>query len=318
MSARKKILAYTVKILVGLLCAWIIYAKMQANTGSWQLVLSALSQPLSLVLLLAVCVLVPVNWGLESYKWQFITKPVQPISFGRAFRSVLAGVCLGNLAPGRSTEFLAKIMFFEPEHRAVVSLLHFVNGIFQLLITIATGILGLLISLSTAMQGTSIWLVLAFALCLLCLFITAIVKFEWLQRKIFSWKWLKKYQPSQPVSLSRKNIFTLLLVSATRYAVFTLQFYWLLLCFDLKTDTPLMLCSITIYFMLTSVVPMISIVEPAIRAAIILFVFNTGPSHSLQLVAVSTMLWLANIVLPSVAGYVIILKEKFIIQKSAG
>lgn len=316
MSGRKKILAYSVKITVGLLCAFIIYSKIRFNAGSGELVTQALHNSTSLMLIVLSCCLVPFNWGIESYKWRFITSSVQAISFGKAFQSVLAGVCVGNLAPGRSTEFVGKIMFFDPENRAMATLLHFVNGLFQLLVTISIGILGLLISFSAAGSGRLAWAVFALSLLLLALFILVIARFGWLQQKLFSIKWLQRYKPAHTVQLSKRHIVLLLSASLIRYATFTLQFYLLLLCFGIHAGVAHLLPGIAVYFMLTSVVPMISVAEPAIRAAIALFVFSGGSSdaYALQLVAVSTMLWLINIVLPSIAGYIVILKEKFIIK----
>lgn len=279
--------------------------------------MGALRDNASLALIAASCCLMPVNWGIESYKWRLITGTVQPVSFGKAYKSVLAGVCVGNLAPGRSTEFLGKVMFFDPEYRAVITLLHFVNGLFQLLVTMSVGILGLLISFSAAGGGRFTWIVFALALLLITLFILVIIRFGWLQQKLFSARWLQRYKPAQAVELSKRHILLLLSASLLRYATFTLQFYLLLLCFGIHTGMAHILPGIAVYFMLTSVIPMISVAEPAIRAAIALFVFSNSTNYALQLVAVSTLLWLINIVLPSIAGYAVILKEKFIIKNSA-
>lgn len=317
MSGRKKILAYSVKITVGVLCAWIIYSRIEFNAGSKELVIGALRNNASLALIVAGCCLMPLNWGIESYKWRLITGTVQSITFGKAYRSVLAGVCVGNLAPGRSTEFVGKVMFFSPENRAVITLLHFVNGLFQLLVTMSIGIFGLLISFSAAGSGRLAWIIFALALLLIALFVLVIIRFSWLQQKLFAIKWLQRYKPAHEFELSRRHILLLLSASLLRYATFTLQFYLLLLCFGIHSGMTYILPGIAVYFMLTSVIPMISIAEPAIRAAIALFVFSSRTDYAIQLVAVSTLLWLINIVLPSIAGYAVILKEKFIIKNSA-
>ena len=68
--------------------------------------------------------------------------------------------------------------------------------------------------------------------------------------------------------------------------------------------------SIAAYFMLTSLIPMISVIEPAIRAAIALFVFNSNSDNSVTIVLSSTFIWIINVVIPSAIGYMIILKEK--------
>ena len=67
--------------------------------------------------------------------------------------------------------------------------------------------------------------------------------------------------------------------------------------------------SIAAYFMLTSLIPMVSFIEPAIRAAIALFVFNSG-DNTVLVVLSSTFVWIINVVIPSIIGYIIILREK--------
>jgi hypothetical protein len=68
--------------------------------------------------------------------------------------------------------------------------------------------------------------------------------------------------------------------------------------------------SIAAYFMLTSLIPMISFIEPAIRAAIALFVFNNAGDNTIIVVLSSTLVWIINVIFPSIIGYIIILKEK--------
>jgi hypothetical protein len=55
---------------------------------------------------------------------------------------------------------------------------------------------------------------------------------------------------------------------------------------------------------------MISFIEPAIRAAIALFVFNNTGDNTIIVVLSSTFVWIINVVVPSSIGYIIILKEK--------
>ena len=56
---------------------------------------------------------------------------------------------------------------------------------------------------------------------------------------------------------------------------------------------------------------MISFIEPAIRAAIAVLVFGGTEINEVSLVVTAVMVWLINIALPSIVGYIIIVKEKF-------
>ena len=141
-----------------------------------------------------------------------------------------------------------------------------------------------------------------------------IFRFEKIQSLIFSWKWFSRHKPEKPVGLIPRQLLILFTASLFRYGIFVIQFYLLLRALQVETPMISFLCSVGIYFMLTSIIPMISVIEPAIRAAIALFVFQAADQDTAKVITVSTLLWLINIVLPSLIGYVIILKEKFIIN----
>ena len=68
---------------------------------------------------------------------------------------------------------------------------------------------------------------------------------------------------------------------------------------------------VAIYFLITTTIPMISILEAPIRAAIALIVFqNSGISNS-ALALSSVLIWIINIIIPSIYGYTILLKHNF-------
>jgi hypothetical protein len=46
-----------------------------------------------------VLVLVPINWALESLKWQRLARRVVNLSFADAFRGTLSGLAIGVAAP---------------------------------------------------------------------------------------------------------------------------------------------------------------------------------------------------------------------------
>ena len=105
----KKPLALSVKILIGILSFWIIYNRLSHIPELKAQCLQWLGEPTMYVAFIVVLFLMPINWGIESYKWQMITKTTELVSLGTAMRSVYSGVCIGNLAPGRATE--------SPRHR---------------------------------------------------------------------------------------------------------------------------------------------------------------------------------------------------------
>jgi hypothetical protein len=112
------------------------------------------------------------------------------------------------------------------------------------------------------------------------------------------------------IQFSKTLILKLISFSIIRYFVFTMQFYLIYNALAPQNDILQIFMSIATYFMLTSLIPMISAIEPAIRAAIALFVFNNNGDNTIIIVLSSTFVWIINVVVPSAIGYIIILKEK--------
>jgi hypothetical protein len=312
----KNIITWLVKILIGLGSFAIIYWRLKDSftPENLEALSNSFSGSFSYCLIIISVLLIPVNWGIESYKWKLITRSVETISFKTAMKSVYAGVCVGNLAPGRATEFLAKILFFKQENRPTIALLHFANGMFQLSVTIIAGIIGLLLKCDSACGFSSNQFTLMIILCVLLLGVFAlfIFKFELFQK--FLMKILKRHvtENTIPFSFSKKLSLTLFAFSILRYVVFTTQFILAFKFFYNGFGSESMaLASVFVYFLFTTALPMISVVEPAIRTAIALIVFKGAGYPEISVAITAVFLWLINIAVPSIIGYIIILKEKF-------
>ncbi len=315
MNQYKNIITWILKIAVGIGSFILIYSRLKNDftTEKLEFLNGIFNSPIAYCFCLLCIILIPVNWGIESYKWQQITKPIESISLSKAMQSVYAGICVGNLAPGRATEFFAKILFFKIENRPTIAMLHFANGMFQLAVTIVFGLLSLVFKMQQQITIPTfyVWLAGIFCIVLLIVFYFFIFNFNYIQHWI-----LKKFGKVitgkiLPYEFTKALIRKLFLYSLLRYSVFIIQFLLLLKLFyngSLGTDLFLSIC---IYFLLTTALPMISFIEPAIRAAIALLVFTNLNIPEVALVITAVLLWLMNIVLPSIVGYIIIVKEKF-------
>ncbi len=315
LSKYKNIITWLVKILVGLASFALIYWRLKDDLTPEKLqhIQNSFSTATAYFLLFFCLLLLPLNWGIESYKWKLITKPVEEITYGRAVRSVLAGLCVGNLAPGRATEFVAKVLFFKSENRGTITLLHFTNGLFQLSITIVLGLIALLskCDMTNDLSAAQFLLIGITCMFLLSLFLLMIFKFDALQKWIFSLFKRSLGERTTSYKFKKETIVRLVSFSILRYVVFTIQF---VLIFKIFYSGPINIsffASVCVYFLLTTILPMISFIEPAVRAAIALLVFGGMEISEISLVTTAIMVWLINIVIPSLIGYYIIVKEKF-------
>ncbi len=307
----KKILAISLKLILGLISFYIIYIRLASVPHLGEQFQLWLQTPSLFVVLGITLLLMPLNWGIECFKWKLITMPVESISYSTSVKSVLSGICVGNIAPGRAMEFLAKIFFFKPANRPVITVLHFINGMFQMLITVVFGLCAILIKINQYQTSSLIiYLVIAFGLMALIFFCWAITHVDYIQKKLSFFKWFKHINNSQIIKPKPLLVAKLFGLSLFRYLVFTSQFYLIYSALFPSSLFFQSFASIAAYFMFTSLVPMISVIEPAIRAAIALFVFNSAGDATVNIVLASTWVWMVNVVVPSLFGYVIILKEK--------
>jgi len=313
-STHKKRIILAVKILIGILSFYIIYNRLSTIEGFSDTIVQWANQPKIYVIFLIVLCLMPVNWGIESYKWKLITRRIESISYLRAVKSVLSGICIGNIAPGRALEFAAKVVFFKTENRPAVTLIHFINGMFQMLITVMVGVASVIYKSSTTNHSSILFYVIVIAgICLIAVFCWSIMNVKTIQQKLKFIKWFKQIDDAQLEAFPLSLVIKLVGLSILRYIVFTMQFYLVFQVLSPDVQFINAFTSIAAYFLLTSLMPMISVIEPAIRAAIALFVFSNQDS-SITVILSSTMIWLINVVVPSVLGYFVILKEKIVIK----
>ena len=314
MKKRNKILPLLIKILIGVASFGVIYLRLKSEFTPEKLGLlyaSAFSYRGLFYFILAL-MLIPLNWGIEAYKWQLITAPIEKVSYRTATKSVYSGVCLGNLAPGRATEFIAKIYFFHIRNRPQVTVLHFVGGMFQLSVTIIVGFIALIFQLKNfgAQYAWIMYTTTAVGFLLLCALAFCIYRIDplldYIARKINKETEHAPFTYSfTPSALARLFGFSFL-----RYAVFYLQFILLLSLFYHPMNG-IIYAGVALYFLITTTLPMISLLEAAIRAAVALVVFKGSGVSDTALAMSSVLVWLANIIIPSIFGYVILIRQNF-------
>lgn len=107
-----------------------------------------------------------------------------------------------------------------------------------------------------------------------------------------------------------KSLLKLFGFSALRYSVFFLQFVLLIFLFH-RNISIVIFPEIALYFLITTTIPMISVLEAAIRAAVALVVFKDSGISNSALALSSLLIWLVNIIIPSIFGYIILLRQNF-------
>ncbi len=310
MNENRKTIILTIKIVIGLACVWLISNRLYDSYSPENF--SSLKEIFSsnnLLLLSISCLLLTVNWGLEVQKWIIITRPIERISFGKAWQSVWTGVCIGNLTPGRLGEFAGRILFFSSGNRAKAATSHFVSGITQMIISMAVGCCGLIFFAQGLSKGTYI-VTLSLEAIFLLLLLVVLMRVNKVVTWLLNASRLKRFN-FEGLSYPNGMLFKLLGLSLVRYVVFSFQFLLILRACGVTGDILKLGAAISIMYLILSTVPMISVIEVAVRAYVAALLFGSFQQNDWKLTAASTLLWLINIVIPSLIGYIFILKNNF-------
>jgi hypothetical protein len=113
-----------------------------------------------------------------------------------------------------------------------------------------------------------------------------------------------------------------LIISILRYAVFSFQFYILLLAVGM-VDLSLFsgLSIISSIFLLNTIRPSIALLEIGIRGSVALFIFGLyfgfDNGHEEAIFTASTLIWLINIIIPALIGLIFIKDLRFFKSKRA-
>lgn len=302
-----------------LLFAWLSYSiyrqivKQPQLEDSWLQIRQSFQSYKVIYLVLAI-VLIAVNWGLEAWKWMVSVRTFYPIKFFQAFKAVLSGVSFSVTMPNRVGEYFGRIMYLPEGNRLKTISVTLVGSFAQLLTTITVGIVGLVIlkaSLIEHLPQLKIWyqfivygLVIAASIMLLIYFnIGSIVNIfnRWIknQKYIFLIEALQNFHT--------RLLIQLLLLSFVRYLIFIIQYVLVFYLFEVNVSTPVIATVMSVVFLAMAVIPSIALVEVWLRGEISIRLMGLFSMNTLGIGFTSVTVWFINLVLPAIAGSLLIL-----------
>ncbi|MBM3405211.1 MAG: flippase-like domain-containing protein [Bacteroidetes bacterium] len=329
----RKTYNYLIRFAIVLFTYWYIYDQIFQKKDLPDLinyVADHLSIAQFLWLFLLVIFLMPVNWGLEALKWQYMIGKVEKISIFRSLRAVLAGISVSVFTPNRVGEYFGRVFVLERAGRIEGVLITMLGSMSQLLITLFTGSLGLIIYLPKIFPlffGSEqyllyllIGLVGLLDIILLLIFFNVSVLEPWLKRILSISKFttrVGKYLRVLSVYSVRELLF-ILLISLARYLVFTGQLYLLLVAFGLQIPYTDAMVIMTVIFLTMSIIPTDTLTEFGIRGSVSLYFFGLYFTQTTSEVIINMgvvfstiLLWIINLAIPALTGTFFVLKLKF-------
>ncbi len=304
--------------------SWSIYhqVKRQPNLeNALQAIRDSFNSPL-VWNLLAVILLMIVNWSIEAVKWKMLVKPVQKVSFIKALRAILSGVSFSVSMPNRIGEYLGRVMYMDEGNRLKTISITIVGGISQLMITVLMGFIGILIlreGLEARQVLSPIWMKVVIYGVLFALVVTTIIYFR------LSWiiKWIDRIPAIQRFTYLIRALedfhfsllVKLLLLSALRFSVFILQYYLLFPLFGVDITFTQCLWTVSVSFLVMAAIPTIAILELPLRGNVMTTILALYTANSLGVGFTTAAIWLINLIVPAVVGSVLILGLRKLVKE---
>lgn len=248
------------------------------------------------------------NWFFEILKWQHLVRVIKAISFKAALEQCLGGQTAAIMTPNRIGDYGAKAMYYTKPFRTKIVLLNLLGNIAQMTITTILGVIGFLFFVKRYPIQINQYSIVIFgvALLLIGLFLTLSITQKRFKIKGFSLTSIIDFIKSIPIKTHCLN----LSLSLIRYAFFSFQFYYLLTVFGVDIYYSDAMVVITSMYFLASIIPTISILDVVVKGSIAVLLFDYVGVNELTILAITTLMWLLNFVIPSGFGSYFVLNFK--------
>lgn len=266
------------------------------------------------LLLLIAILLIPLNWSLEAYKWKFLIKKLEQISFKQAIEGVIVGVTMGFITPHSVGDYAARIFFLTNSERTKGIGAVFISRISQFYITLYFGTIALVFYIYNVIHVQSnnlsynsiIWFTLFNNVLFIFIFIYHQHILRYFETKRFFKKLIPYFEIIKTYSFRELNL--VMSLSLLRYMVFCIQFILILIYFDIHFPLWLMLIGVTFVFFIKSVIP--TFLDLGVRETAAVFFFGVFSNNHQNIIFASLTLWILNIVVPTIVGLFLIYKIK--------
>jgi hypothetical protein len=269
--------------------------------------------------ILLALALMPLNWGLETFKWRYLLQPTLSLSFGEAVRSILAGISVSLFTPNRIGEYGGRLLLIPASHSWLALSATFVGSVAQWVVLLLAGCWGVLtVGLDLWPQmagyysdyGRLLW---GAVLLLPILYIRMGRVADWLKRL----KWLNKLKEHQRKQLrsglqsyKSDKLFWVLLMALGRYVIYSSQYLFFLYGFGFEMDPVLALAGIATIFLVQSSVPMPPFMALVARGELALLMWSEYGANELVILASTFSLFIINLIVPALLGGAAIVKTK--------
>ena len=303
----KQFLVLLIKLLIVGGAFYFIYNQLANNDKlDWQKFIVLFQKNQSIGGIAFILLLSVLNRFFEILKWQNLVEFIHEISVGTATKQVLGALTAGLFTPNGVGEYAGKALFFDKLNTKKVIFLNLIcNGI-QMILTVIFGVFGLLFFNAQYHVITTKTVALLFGF-LILLFIV-LFSAKKITIKGYSIEKLIHKINEIPKPIHQKNIF----LGICRYLVFSHQYYFLFLAFDVDLPYFTLIATISSVYFLASSLPTFQFLDFAVKGSVAVYFFGILGVNEWIVIFISTLMWFLNVVLPVIIGTYYVLNFKIL------
>ncbi len=298
-----------IKLSIVIGCGYFIWQKLTTNNNFHfsefyrNLIENNLFTSKNILLLLFFSI---INWFLEITKWQALVSFVKKTSFISASIQSLASLTTSLITPNRIGEYGAKALYFEKQYRKQILGLNLVGNFYQMLMTLIFGIIGF--SYFAFKYNVEIDFRKVLRFLLLGLFVISAFFFgaKHFNYRGYSFEKAKTFINRISIKLNIK----VCLISFLRFVVFSHQFYFMLVLFNVDVSYIAAISAITSIYFISSIVPMLSLFDVVLKGTVAIWIFSFLEVEPITILTITTLMWMLNFVLPAIIGSYFVLTFK--------
>jgi len=271
------------------------------------------------IYLIAAFLLLPVNLGLQFFKWNILSKKYFGIKDrSKVWHSMFYGISGGIFTPMKSGEYFARALPYKNVKILDVILATIVDKFIPIFFAVLIGGTFFIIFLKSLI-GFSIGTALVFIIIYKISILTPlyfILGYSATSIKFRNWIKSKKYLEKILVriafikSLDQKTLLSIVIISLLYHLTFTIQMTFLLIAFSGEFNFTLFFFAANLIIFAQIVIPPIALGEVGVReGAAVYFLQNLGFIGAVGFNAAISLFFI-NLLIPSIIGLTLLLKRE--------
>jgi hypothetical protein len=233
-----------------------------------------------------------INFLVESLKWFRLIKNNNLIKFGSTFKSVMVGQAFAFYTPNRVGEYLGRIMYLDKGSKLQGAAQMAWSSFAQLIITLSIGSVALFFY--TPIYPTLRW-------------VSPLIGVASLFFYFYKIPFLNLFPKWQLLQIAVPLKIDLLLLSFSRYLIFSFQYLWVANMLNLPIESNQIFITVSILFLCISILPTISFTELVIRGQLLVFILAPIYTDTIRILSLSSIIWVVNFLVPSIIGAFLLL-----------